>query len=335
MINKVYVQIIEYIKEFKWLFLFLFLFFISENIYLPYYIEAPGGLSDVSDRLVITDGYDSKGSFNMAYVSEYKVNVPLYLYSFINDDWDLIKIDDNNVSREDDELRSHIMMDTSVSNAIIVAFTYSNNYFEIINTKNYISYISNKAKTTLEIGDEILSVNDNKISKLSDVTSIINNLNEESIVRIEVQKDDKIITRIAEVYKENDKLYIGISIETLYEVETNKEVINNIRKNEIGPSGGLLMALSLYDSLTIKDITKGYKIAGTGTISAEGIVGEIGGIEYKIKGAVKDKADIFLVPSANYEDAKKVINENNYSLKLVKVDTFTDALNYLETLKHK
>jgi len=42
----------------------------------------------------------------------------------------------------------------------------------------------------------------------------------------------------------------------------------------------------------------------------DGTIGEIGGIEHKILGASKDKADVFLAPSGkNYKDAKKYIKE--------------------------
>ena len=52
------------------------------------------------------------------------------------------------------------------------------------------------------------------------------------------------------------------------------------------------MALAMYDALTREDITKGKTIAGTGTIDANGNVGAIGGVIYKLSGAVKNNADI-------------------------------------------
>lgn len=55
-----------------------------------------------------------------------------------------------------------------------------------------------------------------------------------------------------------------------------------------------MMSLAIYNYLTENDITHGLKIAGTGTIDADGNVGTIGGIEYKIKGAIKNKVDVFL-----------------------------------------
>ena len=91
-----------------------------------------------------------------------------------------------------------------------------------------------------------------------------------------------------------------------------------------------MMSLSIYSAISGEDILKGRNIAGTGTIDIEGNVGEIGGIKYKVMGAVKNKMDIILVPSANYKEAMKVKKEKNYKIKIVEVKTFQDAIKYLK-----
>ena len=61
-----------------------------------------------------------------------------------------------------------------------------------------------------------------------------------------------------------------------------------------------------------------------------GNVGEIGGIKYKIMGAVKNNMDVVLVPSANYKEALQVKKEKKYKIKIVEVKTFNDAIEYLK-----
>ena len=39
--------------------------------------------------------------------------------------------------------------------------------------------------------------------------------------------------------------------------------------------------------------------------------------------------DIILVSPYNYDEAKQVIEENNYDIELVKVSTFKEAVEYL------
>ncbi|MBQ9011957.1 MAG: PDZ domain-containing protein, partial [Bacilli bacterium] len=92
----------------------------------------------------------------------------------------------------------------------------------------------------------------------------------------------------------------------------------------------LMMSLAVYSYLNKIDLTSGKKIVGTGTIDTLGNVGEISGVKYKLIGAVKSKADVFLVPSGeNYKEALKIKEKNNYKIKIVPIKTFDEALTYL------
>ena len=116
---------------------------------------------------------------------------------------------------------------------------------------------------------------------------------------------------------------------TNYDYSLEDELDINFKSGEGGSSGGLILSLGIYSKISGVDILKGRKIAGTGTIDIDGNVGEIDGIKYKIAGAAKKKMDIVLVSPYNYDEAKKVIKEHNYKIKLVKVSTFKEAVEYL------
>jgi Lon-like protease len=96
-----------------------------------------------------------------------------------------------------------------------------------------------------------------------------------------------------------------------------------------GPSAGLMWSLGLYDILTPGDLTHGRTIAGTGTISADGRVGPIGGVEDKIAAARAAGANLFFVPVQNYRDAKQAAG----SMRLVPVRTFGQAVRALRRLR--
>ena len=94
-----------------------------------------------------------------------------------------------------------------------------------------------------------------------------------------------------------------------------------------------MLALTIYNKLTPEDITKGKKIVGTGTIDIKGNIGQISGIEYKLKGAVSQKADLFFAAHGkNYEEAINLKKKYNYKIPIIGVSTFDDALNYLEMM---
>ncbi|HEY0827908.1 MAG TPA: S16 family serine protease, partial [Bacilli bacterium] len=114
-----------------------------------------------------------------------------------------------------------------------------------------------------------------------------------------------------------------------------------------GPSAGLMFALEIYNQLVDQDITKGYRIAGTGTIDTKGQVGVIGGIKYKVVAADKAGADIFFAPKdfipedkmylpiKNTTEAMNQAKKMNTKMIVVSVDTLEDALRYLEALPPK
>lgn len=66
-----------------------------------------------------------------------------------------------------------------------------------------------------------------------------------------------------------------------------------------GPSAGMMFALGLIDKLTPGELNGGKHVAGTGTITALGTVGAIGGIRQKMYGARNAGATYFLAPASN------------------------------------
>ena len=90
-----------------------------------------------------------------------------------------------------------------------------------------------------------------------------------------------------------------------------------------------MMSLTIYNQLTEEDLTKGKKIVGTGTIDIEGNVGEIAGVKYKLIGAVKKKAEIFICTEENYEEAVKIKEDKGYDITIIKAHTFSEVLEKL------
>ena len=70
----------KYIKNNYKFIISMVLILILFTIKFPYYIDAPGGISDVSEKIKI-DGYESSGSFNLAYVREYRASIPTLIIS--------------------------------------------------------------------------------------------------------------------------------------------------------------------------------------------------------------------------------------------------------------
>ncbi|MFK0168414.1 S16 family serine protease [Streptomyces sp. NPDC090306] len=101
-----------------------------------------------------------------------------------------------------------------------------------------------------------------------------------------------------------------------------------------GPSAGLLFTLGIVDKLdgdgSGGDLTGGRTIAGTGTITANGRVGAVGGVALKTQAARRDGATVFLVPRAECADAKSELPKG---LRLVPVTTLKGTITSLRALE--
>jgi len=305
------------------------------TIHFPYYIDAPGGISDISDKIEI-DGYSSEGSFNLTYVREYRATIPTLIISLFNKDWNIYKEEEMLLENENDTdylLRDKILMKESISNAINVAYKYANKEIKVKDNKLYVLYIDKDVDTDLKVGDEIISINNQNIYSKEDIANILKDLNINDKINITVKNNDKEYNRYSYIKEEDNTKKIGILVSNIREYETNPKVNVKVDSNESGSSGGLITALSIYNSLVKEDITKGLRIVGTGTIDLNGNVGSIGGVKYKLKSAVKAKADLFIVPlDENYEEAIKVKKENNYDIEIIGVATFEETLKYLKNI---
>lgn len=334
MTNKTYEKIKNFIKENYKFILLLLAVFLLFNIKLPYYITTSGGLIDIESRIDIEEKKEIDGSFNLAYVNELHATIPFLLISLFNDDWEVLKEEDITVNQEDIEdvyIRDSLLLQEANNNAIKLAYKKAFSSVKVIESKVYVVYIDEEAKTDLSVGDQIVKVNNVSINSKEDLYTYIKKQSENETLTFEVINNDKTYTREAITFKEADETFVGIMIANVDTLETDPEINIKFRDSESGSSGGLMMSLAIYNYLIDEDITKGRKIVGTGTIDENGNVGSIGGVKYKLKGAVKEKADLFFVPvGENYEEVLKLKEENNYDIEIIAVETLDEAIDYLE-----
>lgn len=337
MFIKIYEKVKKIIIE-NYLWFLLYLVIISTMLYpLPYYIYTGGGVIDISDKVEINETKKIDGSLNMCYVSEINATIPSYLISHLIKSWDVVSKKD--IALNDKESKTDILTRDKLSllkanqNAIINAFNYASASYSIKDKHNYIIYIDSDSKTNLSIGDELLKVDNQSVSSIDAISNVLETKNVGDRVVVSVKSKESIIDKYAIVNIKNGKKIIGIAFETIYDYETKPSVNFDFSNNESGPSGGLMLSLFIYNKLVNEDITRGLKISGTGTISEDGTVGEIGGVKYKLNGAIKAKSDVFLVPNGeNYQEAINEQKKHNYKIKIIGVSNFEEALKKLKEM---
>ena len=333
--KKYFDELIKY--EYKNL-LIMFLICIISYTPVNYYITTGGGISDIKTRVQVNDGYKSKGSLNISYVSELDGTVLSYLLSYILPNWSRTDIGnykyDENESLEDLEFRSDISLTKASNDAIKVAFEKAHKSILLKSSKYYIiSKMYDLGDINLKVGDQVLAIDDKAISDF-DYREYISNLSVGATPKVTIIRDNKQLDVACQVYESDNRKVLGLYIERVDEYTTDPEVQIKFKSQESGPSGGLITTLSIYNQLVEEDITKGLTIAGTGTIDQDGNVGEIGGVEYKLMGAVSGGADVFLVPAGtNYKEVMKVMKKKKYNIKVLSVSTFDEAIEKLNKLK--
>lgn len=337
MINKIYVEMKNFIKE-NYLVLLFGIVFMATILYpLPYYIYTGGGTINVKDKIHI-ENKETKGDFNLCYVEQINANIPTFLLSKLLSNWDSVSKEEVSLNDKEDikdiYKRDKIYLEEANKNAIFVAYKKAGKSVNILDKHLYIIYLEEDSDTDLKIGDDILEIDGSKIDSLTDISKILDSYEVGSKLNIKVKRNGKEMMKYAIVHEKDGRKLIGIALTSIYDYEVDPKITFTFSNSESGPSGGFMVTLAIYNQLIDSDISNGLKIAGTGTIDIEGNVGSIGGVKYKLKGAVDSKSDIFLVPAGeNYEEAIKYKKKYHYDIKIIGISTFEEAIEKLESMK--
>ncbi|OZM58757.1 hypothetical protein CIB95_02670 [Lottiidibacillus patelloidae] len=320
-------------------------------IELPYYVTQPGDAQNLTPLVAVEGGHGSEGAFMLTTVLVGKANVVNYLWAKVSDYRDLYSIEEIRRDDESDEeyhTRQLHYMENSKETAIIVAYTKANKTIEIKDKGLVVLSIIEgmPSEKALQVGDRIVAADKHTIFNHEDLEVAIEGKKKGDIIQFEIIRANESLTvtlPLAPFPKKyqvgtEEKVGIGISHKVERELITDPKI--EVDSEDIGgPSAGLMFTLAIYNQLVETDLTHGLKIAGTGTISESGKVGPIGGIKQKVVAADHAGAAIFFAPNeggdedSNYKNALKAAEDIGTTMKIVPVDTFEDALNYLMNLK--
>jgi Lon-like protease len=315
---------------------------------LPYYVSKPGIAKELAPIIQVEDRKEGKGSFMLTTVRMGKANIYSYAEAKLFDYVELYPVDailHETETQDEYNARQLHMMAGSKLNAIEVAYKKAGYPVEYEYKGVYVVQVipDMPAEGKLLPGDRIIEVDSQKFASSESFIEYVGSKKAGNHVELTIKrnnKTEKVKVTLQAFQEDPKKVGIGISLVDDKEIIVNPKV--TVKTDEIGgPSAGLMFALEIYDQLMEEDFTKGYKIAGTGTIDSKGAVGPIGGIDQKIVAADKAGAEIFFAPNekgihdSNYNLAVKTVNEIDSKMKIVPVDLIDDAINYLQKLPIK
>jgi Lon-like protease len=320
----------------------------SALYYLPYYVSKPGMAKELEPIIEVEGGYEEEGSFMLTTVRMGRANIYAYVIAMLSKYQEIYPVEDIRAENESDEeytIRQLHMMDNSKTSAIEVAYKKAGLPVKYDYKGVYVMRVmpGMPADGKLVPGDHVFEIDGRIFKSSTEFIEYVSSKKAGDVVELAYKrngKTDKVEVSLKAFEDGSNRAGVGIELVDDKEIDVEPDV--TVHSEEIGgPSAGLMFSLEIYNQLTEEDLTKGYAIAGTGTITSDGIVGRIGGIQQKVVAADKAGAEIFFAPfekgvkDSNYEEAMVAAKDIKTKMKIVPVDTFDEAVSYLENLKEK
>ncbi len=320
---------------------------------LPYYIESPGGASDVRTVLTVNNKEDDKaGSYNFVYIQVRPATAVQLLLAAFDSRSDIISKEELAGGADTEEFYriSQFYMETSQNMAKYQGLTLAKKETSLEFFGVYVLNITEDStfKHILNIADTVVSVNGKTFQSSPELIEYVSSLQLGSDVKVGYLSAGQTKTADGKIIKlANGKNGIGIGLVDHTEVKSSEQI--DFQTGNIGgPSAGLMFTLAIYTQLADPDLRDGRMIAGTGTIERDGSVGDIGGADKKVLSAAKAGASIFFVPNnpidkeilkqkpdakTNYEEAVEAVKKNKLDIEVVPVTHVQEAIDYLKKTK--
>ncbi len=185
----------------------------------------------------------------------------------------------------------------------------------------------------LVAGDVIIAVDGTPITGFESLQNELADKSPGQVGTITVENIDTLETRDVELAwgdhpERPGDAYIGINIVPRQEELPLPFDVDIDSGNIGGPSAGLAFTLTILDLLTEGELTGGRNVAVTGTISADGTVGPVGGSGQKAAAARDAGAVAFIVPLAMVDEASPHAGD----MPVIGVASLDDALDALAEL---
>jgi len=313
---------------------------VAWSVSLPYVAWSPGPVPEVISLITVEGAptYPVQGNLYMLTVSQQDINAYELLAAWADPTVDVLdRAAVRPVGQSPEEYQrvaQHDMLE-SKNTAILVALNHLGYDVTYIGDGVEVATIleGTPADGALELGDVITAIDGDRVSLARDAVTLITSHGIGDTITVTLDRGGQTLDvpiTLVEHTQEKGRPMVGFGAVT-HNLTYDFPIQVDIDSTNIGgPSAGMMYSLAVIDLLTPDDITKGHRIAGTGTIGSDGTVGPIGGIRQKAEGAEAAGAEYILVPEANYDEA---LTADVGDVQIVPVQTIDDALEFLAGLE--
>ena len=259
----------------------------ASSVRVGYYALSPGPVGSVNDFVTTADPADrgSSGELLFLTVQIEPVSALGYLGATLDGEVDLRRREQlrpEGVSSKEHHMLSLDQIDESKQTAVFVALNRLGRDVDLTGAGGLVADVApvSPAAAALVPGDIIVAVDGTAVEVADDVIATLARYRPGDSIVLGVDRDGQGVEATVTLGASPDeptRAFLGVSLETVdLEIDIPDDVTIETR-NVGGPSAGLMFTLGVIDALTADDLTRGHRIAGTGTIRLDGEVGPIGG----------------------------------------------------------
>jgi PDZ domain-containing protein len=304
----------------------------------PYFLITPGGAYDIGSRLHVPDAQRKPmGHLAFTAVYEQEANWGDVARARLAGQAEIVPAVDvrpPGTTQEEVNQTNKRLIDESKPVAAVVALRAAGYTVDISGQGAEVESIlpGMPADGVLRVGDIITAVDGQPIETTNALVERVRRHQVGDQVTLRIRRDgqdEDVVLGTKTSPTEPGRPIVGVTVST-YLFEVHMPFAVDIDSDNVGgPSAGFLFALGILDAVTDGDLTRGYYVAGTGTIAADGTVGAVGGAAEKALAAEQDGAQLFLVPKDDSDEAKRWAHK----IQIVPIERFDDAVRALCALQ--
>ena len=323
----------------------LVVLFLGTVIRLPYVIFSPGSATPVAPIVEIkgarTFPTRSDLLFLTVSVSNQRPNIWRYLQASLSSEdtvVDEVQYLGGSTPKQDLAV-NQMLMTESQEDAKAAALRYLGYEVPVTGGGAVVVAVTpgSPSEGRLRVGDLITEINSKQIQRAEQVGETVQSLPAGAEFIFQVTRrirqgnstaatreiEIKVESRVARSGELKGKPFIGIAQATK-DLKYEFPVDISIDPGPVsGPSAGLSFALAILDKMTPGSLPGRRDVAVTGTISADGVVGAVGGVRQKSVAACSAGAHLMIVPVGEEKDASGLKCEG---MRILGVESLEDAL---------
>ncbi len=305
------------------------LLFVAAILPLPFYLLMPGSAVDLSRAVTVGTTAAPRNQFYLTDVHVLRAS-PLRLLLALFPGVAIMPIDDVvprgvSTSRFDDVMTE--AMSESQSIAAVVAERAAGLTVTLPPGRVEVDGIdaASKAHGVLAVGDIIRGIDRRDVHRDADVRAALASVGVGAPVRLTIARGAQRLVVVLPTVRIGGRSRLGLLLGERAAPARLAIPVRYTIGDVGGSSGGLMIALRIYDGLHGRRSSVGHRFAGTGTIGLDGRVGAIEGTRQKLIAAERVGARVFFVPRANYAEIA-----GTRDVRVVPIDTFGQAVHELD-----